>query len=134
VIAFNAQAASEDNGPDSAIFPPGMVRACVSPSSFGANPEAFAALTYSRSSPNSQVLVPEGVETEWVGYANIYEGECSAVTHRIEVDVATGYPGAVPLTPQELQERIGANSLHWAEPFITNADLVRIVETQSTNR
>jgi hypothetical protein len=68
----------------------------------------------------------------------LYEGQCSDVTRRIEIDVASAYPGAVPITPQEYQAVIvaggGSDNLHWAEPFITNTDLVRIVEQQAQNR
>jgi hypothetical protein len=134
VIAFNAIAADEANSPDSAIFPPGMVRACVNPASFDGGPGTLAAFIYPRPAPNSEVFFPGEVETVWVSYTKMYEAQCSDVTRRLEIDLVNEYPGEVPVTPQEFQAAIGSGTLHWAEPFITVTDLVRIVEQQAQSR
>jgi len=81
-------------------------------------------------------IFPETVESEWVRYPSIYTSACND-SGVLEIDLVADYP-APPFTPQELQAGIaaggGGNRLHWAEPFITNADLVRIVEMHSANR
>jgi hypothetical protein len=115
------------------IYPPN-IRACVNPASFDDGPGTLAALMYPRTY-DSLIPFPDGVDTEWVRYPNIYTSQCSNTERHLEIGLSADYTGDVPITPLELQEAVvevwGANSnLHSAEYFIANTDLVRIVEQQ----
>ncbi|MDH3655422.1 MAG: DUF3089 domain-containing protein [Myxococcales bacterium] len=142
VIAFDANPAGVETRYDIAtIYFPPNARACVNPSSLGGGSGTLAALIYPRIY-DSLIPFPEGVETEWVRYPNIYTSRCSEERREVFVwfvDLSSEYTGEVPITPQELQEALvevwGANkNLHSAEYFIANTDLVRIVEQQIASR
>jgi hypothetical protein len=141
VIAFDANPAGVGTFYDLAtIYFPPSARACVNPATFDDQPGTLAALAYPRTY-DSLIPFPEGVDTEWVRYPNIYTSQCAEADeqHVLLVDLASDYTGDVPITPQELQESLvevwGANrNLHSAEYFIANTDLVRIVEQQIASR
>jgi hypothetical protein len=140
VIAFDAIAAGTGTIPAPITSP--MQRACVNVASLDNGSGTLAALIYSRSYDHV-IPFPDGVDTEWVRYPNIYTSGCSGgegYRNVLEVDVASDYPGE-PITPQDLQESIGENwarrfgaSLHLAEYFIANTDLVRILKQQIASR
>jgi hypothetical protein len=85
---------------------------------------------------------PDGVDTEWVHYPNLYTSRCADADeqHVLLVDLANDYTGEVPVTPEEIQDVYAAaggavdRNLHGVEPYIANTDLVRIVEQQITAR
>ena len=137
VIAFDANPAGVETNYDTAMFyyPP-SARACVNPALLDGGAGTLAALTYPHRY-ETLIPFPDGVDTEWVRYSNIYTSRCADADekHVLLVDLASDYTGEVPITPQELQESLvevwGANeNLHSAEYFIANTDLVRIVEQQ----
>ncbi|MBW1907493.1 MAG: DUF3089 domain-containing protein [Deltaproteobacteria bacterium] len=127
-ITFRAIAAGEPP-PTLLIFPPAQL-ACVNPASFDGGTGTLAALIYSRSYDHV-IPFPDGVDTEWVRYPQIYESRCSGgegFRNVLEVDCASGHTCDVPMTPQELQESLQENwglgpSLHLGEYFIANTDL-----------
>ncbi len=140
VIAFDANPAGVPTTPDFAvlIIPP-MARACVNPSSIGGGPGTLAAFTYPRTY-GDVIPFPDEIDTEWVSYPQLYTSQCSEDFRVLEVDIASEYAGEVPITPQELQQALvdvrgfaNAN-LHGAEYFLTNANLVPIVEQQIASR
>lgn len=139
VIPFNAIAAGEPPQP-ALIFPP-MQLACVNVASFDEGSGTLGALIYSRSYDHV-IPFPDGVDTEWVRYPQIYESRCSGgegFRNVLEVDCASGHTCDVPMTPQELQESLQENwglgpSLHLGEYFIANTDLVHIVEQHIASR
>jgi hypothetical protein len=138
VIAFDA------NFPEPGVFPgigaqvtPPMARACVNPVSFDHNVGTLAALMYPRRHENL-IPFPEGLDTEWVRYPNIYTAQCSEDGF-LEIQLSDDYIGDVPITPQELQQALvdvwgTQRYLHSSEMFIANTDLVRIVEQQIASR
>lgn len=84
---------------------------------------------------------PDGVDTEWVLYRNIYTGRCGDAddAHVLWIDLASEYTGEVPRTPRELQEAMvefygSSQNLHFVEDFLTYADLLRIVAQQIASR
>jgi hypothetical protein len=85
---------------------------------------------------------PDTVDTQWVSYPEIYTSQCRGTDHLLDVllvDLADDYQGEVPITPQELQEALvevrgASRNLHYVEYFLTNRDLVRIVEQQIASR
>jgi len=112
----------------------------VNPASFADGPGILAALAYPRTY-ESLIPFPDGVETEWVRYPNIYTSLCTDADadHVLEIDLSSEYPGEVPITPQELQNALvevwgTLPDLHSAEYFIANTDLVRIVAQQIASR
>lgn len=140
VIAYDGVAAGVPSLPDTNTLPPsGMGRACVNPASLGNGSDTLTALTFPRSSPLG-LPFPDGVDTEWVRYPNVYASSCGgAPQHLLQVDVASNPAQTPPFTPQELQAAIVehgyANNLHaYGETFATMADLVRIVEQQIASR
>jgi hypothetical protein len=143
VIAFDAIAAGTEPGSGAILIKPPTQRACVNPASFDEGPGTLAALVYSRGYDHV-IPFPDGVDTEWVRYPNIYTSECSGeegYRNVLEIDLASEYTGEVPMTPQELQKSLDENwgrgrigGLHLAEYFIANTDLVRIVEQQIASR
>ena len=135
VVTFDAIAAGADTpNPSVGVFPP-MERGCVNPASFDEGSRTLAALTYSRDY-DDVIPFPDGVDTHWVRYPNVYTSRCSGggVGNFLEVDLASEFP----MTPQELQESVknnwGLNGLHLVEYFIANTDLVSIVEQQIASR
>jgi hypothetical protein len=139
VIAFDAVAAGVPSFYEISVL--GSARACVNPASFDDGPAAtLAAFVYPRASPGLGGLFPEEVDTEWVRYSNIYTSRCADADefHVLLVDLASGYTGEVPMTPQDIQEifaKQGSNrNLHSVEPYLTYADLLRIVEQQIASR
>jgi hypothetical protein len=101
----------------------------------------LAAFTYPRTY-GDVIPFPKDVDTAWVSYPKIFTSQCSGADdfHVLLVDLATDYQGEVPTTPQELQDALvevrgfaNAN-LHGAEYFLTNANLVPIVEQQIASR
>jgi MFS family permease len=143
VIAFDANPAGGGSIWESALtVPSGMVRACVNPSSFDDGPGTLASLIYPRIY-DTLIAFPDGIDTEWVRYPDIYTSSCSENTapqaHVLEIDLSSEYAGDVPITPQELQTALvevwGCNpNLHCVEYFLANTDLVRIVEQQIASR
>jgi pimeloyl-ACP methyl ester carboxylesterase len=143
VIAFDAIAAGTQPGSGAILIIPPAQRACVNPTSFDEGPGTLAALVYSRSY-DDVIPFPDGVDTEWVRYPNIYTSGCSrgeGFRNVLEVDLASEYTGEVPITPTELQKSLDENwgrgrisGLHLAEYFIANTNLVRIVEQQIASR
>jgi pimeloyl-ACP methyl ester carboxylesterase len=143
VIGFDANPAGvETTFYETAAFHlPPSARACVNPASVGSGSGTLAALVLPRASPTLGSLFPEGVDTAWASYPNIYRSRCADADeqHVLLVDLATD--GEVPVTPEELQElsyaasgRAFDRNLHGYETYITNADLVRIVEQQIASR
>jgi len=139
VIAFRAIAAGEP--PQPGLILPSMQLACVNVASFDEASGTLGALIYSRRYQHV-IPFPDDVDTEWVRYPNIYTSGCSGgqgFRNVLEVDLASGYTGEVPMTPQDLQKSLADNwglgpSLHLAEYFIANTDLVRIVGQQIASR
>ncbi len=136
VIAFDAHDPTGDpiNLEYAAPIYPPNIRACVNPASFGDGLGTLAALIYPRTY-DSLIPFPDGVDTEWVRYPNIYTSQCSDTGRHLEIGLSDEYTGDVPITPLGLQEALvevwGANAnLHSGEYFIANTDLVRIVEQQ----
>jgi hypothetical protein len=113
----------------------------VNPASFDDGTGTLAALAYPRTY-ESLIPFPDGVDTEWVRYPNIYTSRCSEEggrEHVLLVDLANEYTGEVPITPQELQDALvevwgSLENLHSAEYFLANTDLVHIVEQQIAAR
>jgi hypothetical protein len=140
VIAYDGVAAGVPGLPNTNTLPPsGMGRACVNPASLGSGSDTLTALTFPRSSP-LELPFPDGVDTEWVRYPNVYASSCGpAPQHLLQVDVASNPAQTPPFTPQELQATIldhgGENNLHaYGETYCTMMDLVRIVEQQIASR
>ena len=142
VIAFDANPGGVATDYDTAMFyyPP-SARACVNPASVEGGPGTLAAFVYPRTFAD-MIPFPEAVDTEWVSYPKLYTSSCADADefHVLLVDLASEYQGEVPITPQELQTALveirgfaNAN-LHGVEYFLTNADLVRIVEQQIASR
>jgi pimeloyl-ACP methyl ester carboxylesterase len=143
VIAFDANPAGVDDTfyDVSTIFSPPSARACVNPASFEGGPATLAAFVYPRSSPGMGQFFPEGVDTEWVRYPNIYMSWCSddiRQTYVLLVDLASDYAGEAPITPQEIQDAYAAQgsnrNLHGVETYIASTDLLSIVEQQIASR
>jgi hypothetical protein len=142
VIAFDANPEGVDTWYDVAtIYTPPNARACVNPASLEGGPGVLAAFTYPRTY-GDVIPFPKDVDTAWVSYPKIFTSQCSGADdfHVLLVDLATDYQGEVPTTPQELQDALvevrgfaNAN-LHGAEYFLTNANLVPIVEQQIASR
>ena len=145
VIAFDAAYPEMGafTGLATSTVPP-MTRACVNPATFDSSRGTLAALMYPRIY-NSLIPFPDGVDTEWVRYPNIYTARCSAEETdwcnsfacggALEIQVADDYTGDVPITPKELQDALvevweTPRRLHSGEYFIANTDLVAIVEQQ----
>ena len=143
IIGFDANPAGVDETfyETAAFHFPPSARACVNPASVEGGSGTLAALVLPRSSPTLGSLFPEGVDTAWASYPNIYRSRCADADeqHVLLVDLATD--GEVPVTPEELQElsyaasgRATDRNLHGYETYITNTDLVRIVEQQIASR
>jgi hypothetical protein len=145
VLAFNAvyPEIGASTGLAANTVPP-MTRACVNPATFDGSLGTLAALMYPRIY-ESLIPFPGGVDTEWVRYPNIYTAQCSAKEAdwcnsfacggALEIQLADGYTGDVPITPKGLQDALvevweSRRGLHSAEYFIANADLIPIVEQQ----
>ena len=138
VIAFDS------NYPEPGVFPgvgalvtPPMTRACVNPDSFDNGLGTLAALWYPRRY-DTLIPFPDGVDTEWVRYPNIYTAQCSDDGF-LEIQLSNDYTGDVPITPQELQQAFvdvwaSRRYLHSGEYFLVNTDLVAIVEQQIASR
>jgi hypothetical protein len=141
VIAFDSNPAGVPTMYDTAMFyyPP-SARACVNPASFDDAPGTLAAFVFPRSSTNLGDSFPDGVDTEWVRYPNIYTSQCadSDEFHVQLVDLASDYTGEVLLTPQAIQDIYVANgnsaNLHGVELYITQTDLVSVIEQQIASR
>ena len=142
VIAFDANPAGVDSTFYSAatLYDPPSARACVNPASFDDGPATFAAFVYPRSSPGLADFFPEGVDTEWVRYSNLYTSWCADADeeHVLLVDIASDYTGEVPMTPEEIQDTYAARgsrrNLHGVETYIASTDFLRIVEQQIASR
>ena len=73
-------------------------------------------------------------------YPNIYTSQCadSDELHVQLVDLASDYTGEVLLTPQDIQDayvaRGGNANLHGVELYITQTDLVSVIEQQIASR
>jgi hypothetical protein len=143
VIAFDANAATGPTVPERSVpvYPP-MERACVNPASLEDGAETLAAFMYPRTYEEA-IPFPEEVETAWVVYPELYTSACSAergFAHVLEIAVSSEYQGEVPITPQDLEEALMRvrgftdSNLHGAEYFLTNANLVPIVEQQIASR
>jgi hypothetical protein len=138
VIAFDANAAGvETDYATSVLYYPPSARACVNPASFDGGPAAtLAAFVYPHASPALGGLFPEEVDTEWVRYSNIYTSRCADANehHVLLVDLSSDYTGEVPMTPQDIQETFAQQgserNLHYVEPYLTYANLLRTVEQQ----
>jgi len=139
IVAFDAVAAGVPNNVcRGVVVAPPLRHGCVNPASIGGpSTGVLAALMFPSSVEEFEGVFPDTVETEWVRYPGIYESSCNEAG-ALEVDLVDGDPREPPFTPQELQEAIVASgsaaNLHWGEPYMTVADLVRIVEMQSANR
>jgi hypothetical protein len=143
VIAFDANAGGVDTHPDTAVlYSPPSARACVNPASIDGGSGTLGAFVFPRSSWNMGPYFPDGVDTEWVSFPNIYTSRCADANevHLLLVDVATDYTGEVLLTPEDIQDIYVANgtgldrNLHGVESYIAGTDLLRIVEQQIASR
>jgi hypothetical protein len=141
VIAFDANAvgAEETQHDTSVFYYPPSARACVNPASLRGT-ETLAGLTYPRWYEPT-LPFPDGVETEWVRYPNIYTSRCADADdfHILWIDLASEYTGQVPRTPPELQAALvefrgAAQNLHYVEDYLTYADLLHIVQQQIASR
>ena len=138
VIAFDS------NYPEPGVFPgvgaevvPPMARACVNPASFDNGLGTLAGLMYPRVY-DTLIPFPDGVDTEWVLYPDIYTAQCSEDGF-LEIQLSKDYTGDVPITPEQLQQALvdvwaSRRYLHSAEYFFLNPDLVPIVERQIASR
>lgn len=143
IIAFDANAAGVETFYEAAIlyYPP-SARACVNPASIDGGSGTLGAFVYPRSSWNMGPFFPDGVDTEWVRYPNIYTSRCaeSDEQHVLLVDLASDYTGEVPVTPEEIQDvyaaggRASDRNLHGVESYLAGTDLVGIVEQQIASR
>jgi hypothetical protein len=141
VVAFDANAAGADEQDydTSMFYYPPSARACVNPASLRGT-ATLAGLTYPRWYEPA-LPFPEGVDTEWVRYPNIYTSRCAGADefHVLLIDLASEYTGEVPRTPQELQDALvefrGApHNLHFVEDYLVYTDLLHIVEQQIASR
>ena len=73
VIAYDSNAADVPTFPQFSLpaFPPNA-RACVNPASIEGGAGTLGAYVFPRSSWNLGPYFPDGVDTEWVSYPNIY--------------------------------------------------------------
>jgi hypothetical protein len=145
VLAFDSGAAglSSDAGISMPI-PLGMRRACVNPALLSSGSTSLAAFEYPRdvllvpSENGSALPFPSSVDTEWVSYPELHEAQCNVDVHpmlkvgRVEQDPRSDVP--TPQEIEELGEEFGSGGLHWAETFMTAADLIRLVEAQVESR
>ncbi|MFW2388000.1 MAG: DUF3089 domain-containing protein [Polyangiales bacterium] len=145
VIAFDSLAfrtPSALNGTAPKELPNGNEAACVNPASFGQGRAPLAIAAFARSSAWSpKQVADENVSTGWVSYPLAFNALCAGFLW-IGVESENA-----PFTPFELQEyqtqaleaRLGqppleGAGLHWSNFSLTNADLIRIVETQAATR
>lgn len=143
IIAFDANAAGVDTIYDGATnYAPPNARPCVNPASIEGGSGMLSAYVFPRSSWNLGPRFPEGVDTEWVRYPNIYTSRCADADeqHVLLVDLAPDYSGPVPMTPEDIQDIYVENgsflnrNLHGVESYLTSTDLVRIVEQLIASR
>jgi hypothetical protein len=143
VIVFDANAAGVDTVYDGITnYSPPNARPCVNPASIEGGAGTLGAYLFPRSSWNLGPRFPEGVDTEWVRYPNIYTSRCADADeqHVLLVDLAPDYTGPVPMTPEDIQDIYVENgsflsrNLHGVESYITSTDLVRIVEQRIASR
>lgn len=143
IIVFDANAAGVDTVYDGITnYSPPNARPCVNPTSIEGGSGTLSAYLFPRSSWNLGPHFPEGVDTEWVRYPNIYTSWCADADeeHVLLVDLSPDYTGPVPMTPEDIQNIYVENgsdrnrNLHGVESYLTSTDLVRIVEERIASR